>query len=139
MLCTKRSPSKENHEMGNLFRDIFEIGFGLLYLIGAIFNGLYTMSHGEEFYGSFANQALLAPSRHLIRKVVVPHARLFTGLLIAFQMLAAASILSRGDLVEFGLLVGAVFCSMAALVSNTPGAVINLLMGGIQLFLAFTR
>lgn len=126
-------------EIGGLFRNILEIGLGLLYLIGAIFNYLYTLRHGEEFYGSFADKALLVPSRQLIQKAVIPHARLFTGLMIVFQMLAAASILSRGDLVELGLLAGATFCFIAAFVSNTAGAIANLVMAVVQIFLAFTR
>jgi hypothetical protein len=81
--------------MSNLFRNIIEIGFGLLFLIGAIFSCLYTWRHGNEFYGSIADTAFLIPSKQIVRKVVIPRARLFTGMLIA----------------------GAVFCFSAALVS----------------------
>ncbi len=125
--------------IGDLLRNILEIGFGLLYLVGAIFNFLYTLRHGDEFYGSFADKAMLVPSRQLIRKIVIPHARLFTGLLIAFELLVALSILSRGDLVEFGLLAGAIFCFSVVLASNVSGAIANLLMAVVQLFLALTR
>jgi hypothetical protein len=44
--------------MSDFFRNIVEIGFGLLYLVGAIFNVLYTLRHGDEFYGSFAEKSL---------------------------------------------------------------------------------
>lgn len=125
--------------MGDFFRNAVEIGFGLLYLMGAIFNFLYTLQHGDEFYRSFADKALLIFSRQLVRNLVLPRARLFTGLLIAFQLLVAFSILSRGFLVEPGLIAGAVFCFGAALVSNTSGAVANLSMAFVQMFLAFTR
>lgn len=125
--------------MGDFFRNAIEIGFGLLYLIGALFNGLYTLRHGNEFYGSFADQALLVYARQVVWRMVIPRARLFTGLLIIFQLLVAASILSRGDLVVPGLIAGAVFCFGAALVSNTAGAVANLLMALIQMWLGFTR
>ena len=121
--------------MGDFFKNAVEIGFGLLYLIGAVFNSLYTLQHGEEFYGSFADKALLVFSRQLVRKLVMPRARLFTGLLIVFQLLVALSILSRGFFVEPGLIAGAVFCFGAALVSNTSGAVANLLMAFAQLLL----
>ncbi len=125
--------------MSNLIRNIFEIGFGILYLIGAIFNSLYTWRHGDMFYRSFADKAILGISRRLIRKMVIPRARLFTGLLIAFQFLVALSILSRGSLVEPGLIAGAIFCFVAALVSNHSGAVANLLMAIVQIFLAIVR
>jgi len=125
--------------IGNLFRNIIEIGFGLLYLIGAIFNFLYTLRHGNELYGSFADKAMLVPSRQFVRKVVIPRARLFTGILIAFQLMVASSILSRGNLVDPGLIAGAVFCFSTALVSNTSGVVANLSMALVQMFLAFTQ
>jgi hypothetical protein len=123
----------------SLIRNILEIGIGLLFLIGAIFNSLYTFRHGDEFYGSFAENAILAPARALVRKLVIPHDRLFTILLIVFQLIVAFCILSRGDLVVPGLIAGAVFCFAAALVSNTGGAIANLVLAVGQLVLAFTR
>ena len=126
-------------EISDLFRNVIEIGLGFLYLIGAIFNILYTLHHGDEFYGSFADKAILVPSRQFVRKVVIPRAKLFTGLLIAFQLLVAVSVLSRSILVGPGLIAGAVFCYIAALVSNTSGAVANLSMALVQMFLAFTQ
>ena len=36
-------------EVNILFRNLIEIGFGVLYLIGAIFNPLYTLRHGDKF------------------------------------------------------------------------------------------
>ena len=125
--------------MGDFLRNIIEIGFGLLYLMGAVFSFVYTMRHGDEFYGSFAEKAMLGPSRKLIQKVVIPHARLLTGLLIAFQLLVAVSILSRGTLVKPGLVTGAIFCFAVVYVSSIPGAIANLSMAVVQAFLGFTR
>ena len=47
-------------EVNNLFRNLIEIGFGGLNLIGVIINSYYTLRHDNEFYGSFANKAILA-------------------------------------------------------------------------------
>ena len=126
-------------EVNNLFRNLIEIGFGILYLIGAIFNSLYSLRHGDEFYGSFANKAILAPSKQLIRKVVIPHARLFTILLIVFQLTVAFCILSRGALVGPGLIAGAIFTFAVVFVSNASGAIANLAMSVVQMYLALTR
>ena len=75
--------------MSGLFRNILEIGLGMLYLIGAIFNSLYTFRHGREFYGGFAGEAWLIPARGVIRNAVIPRARVFTILLIVFQVIVA--------------------------------------------------
>lgn len=126
-------------EVNNLFRNLVEIGFGVLYLIGAIFNSLYTFRHGDEFYGGFADKAIFNPARILIRKVVIPHARLFTISLIAFQLIVALCILSRGPLVKPGLIAGAIFSFGVVFVSNTFGAIASLVMAIVQLYLAYTR
>lgn len=125
-------------EINILIRNLFEIGFGLLYLIGAVFNSLYTLRHGDEFYGSFADKAVLAPAKYLIQKVVIPHARLFTILLILFQLTLAFCILSRGELVKPGLIAGALFNLAVAFVSNTPGAIASLAMAAGQFYLALS-
>jgi hypothetical protein len=51
----------------------------------------------------------------------------------------AVTILSRGNLVQYGLIAGAVFSLAAALVSNVPGAIANLALAALQVFLAFTH
>ena len=123
----------------NNLRNIVEIGVGLLFLVGAIFNASYTLRHGEEFYESFAASAWFRPSQKLVRSVVIPRAKLFTILLIALQVSIAVTILSRGNLVQYGLIAGAVFSLAAALVSNVPGAVANLALAALMVFLAFTH
>jgi len=126
-------------ELISILRNIVEIGFGLLFLVGAIFNVSYTLRHGEEFYGSFATSAWFGPSQKLVRSVVIPHARLFTALLIALQASIALMILSRGNLVQVGLITGAAFCLAVVPVSNIPGAIANFALAAIQAFLAFAR
>jgi hypothetical protein len=120
-------------------KNLVEIGLGLLFLVGAIFNASYTLRHGEEFYGSFAASAWFHPSRKLVRSVVIPQAKLFTILLVALQVSIAIMILGRGGLVQPGLIAGAVFCLAAASVSNVPGAFANLALAAVQALLAFTR
>lgn len=125
--------------MNLLLRNILEIGLGNVYLIGAVFNSLYTFRHGDEFYGSFSRGAWLKPAGQTIRKMIIPNSKIFTGLLVVFQVLVALSMLSRGNFLGLGLLAGATFCFIAALVSNTTGAIANLILAGVQLFLFLTR
>jgi hypothetical protein len=126
-------------EIGSTLRNIIEIGLGLVYLIGAGFSSVYTLRHGEEFFGSFANGAWFFPSRWVVLNIVLPYSKLFTILLIVFQLSVAISILSRGVLVKPGLMAGAIFSLAAVMVSNIPGAMANLVLAAVQLFLGFTR
>jgi hypothetical protein len=123
---------------GNI-RTILEIGVGLLFLIGAIFNATYTLRNGGAFFRSFADSAWFPAAAVLIRRGVVPKARLFTLLLAAFQVIVALLILTPSPLVVVGLYAGATFALAAALVSSAGGAVMNLLMALVQVVLAATR
>ena len=123
-------------ELNGTVRTVIEVGIGLVYLIGAIFNTLYTRTHGDEFYGSFAKGAWFKPSRALIDRFVIPNSRLFTYLLIAFQLIVAFAILSSGPYAAYGLYAGALFNLGAAIVSNVPGAIANLVLAVVQFLLA---
>ena len=124
-------------EMPGILRSIGEVGFGLLFLIGAFFNLGYTTRHGEEFYGSFAENAWFPFSAFLMRRLVVPRASLFTILIIACQISVAILILSRGDFVKGGLIVACLFSLVAALVSGKGGAIANLALAALLALLAF--
>ena len=122
-------------EMNELLRNILEIGFGILFMIGAAFNSLYTYKNGETFYSSFAENALLPLARQLVQKIVVPQNKFFTVLMVAFQLITAVSILSRGTLTKPGLIAGAIFAFGAAWVSNTGGMIANLVMAIVLFYL----
>jgi hypothetical protein len=120
-------------------RTVAEIAIGVLFAAGAVFNTVYTRSHSDEFYGSFADGAWLSPARSFINNVVLPNATVFTAVLIVFQVLVAIAILSRGDLVTAALYAGAAFAAVAALASNPGGTAGNLALAAIQLALALSR
>jgi hypothetical protein len=116
-----------------------EIGFGLLFTVGAVFNLAYTLRHGAEFYGGFADNAWLGLSRTLVRDVVIPNASLFTLLIVAIQVTVATAIFTRSGFVVPGLVVGSLFALGSALVSNVPGAMANLGIAVALALLAWAR
>ncbi len=118
----------------DLLRNIGEIGLGVLFGAGAIFNATYTRTHGEDFYGSFADGAWLVPARRAIEKVVIPNATLVTSLLVLFGAAVAIMILSRGDLVRPGLLAGGCFALVAAAPSSPGGTVANVALAALPSF-----
>ena len=126
-------------EINETLRTIVEVGIGLVYIMGAIFNFAWTRNHGEEFFGSFAEGAWFKPARTLINRVVIPNAKVFAILLAAFLLVVGITILSRTEYVVYGLYAGALFCLGAAFVSNVPGAIANFLLAVAQFFLAYSR
>lgn len=120
-------------------RIVVESAFGVLYAVGAVFQAVYTLGHGEKFYGAFLEGAWHEPARRILRTLVLPHAKAFTLALILFEAAVAILILTRGDLATLGLFAGAAFCVVAATVSSPGGTVGNLAMAAIQLALATTR
>ena len=119
-------------------RSLAEIAFGLLFAVGAVFNATYTRTHGAEFYGSWAAGAWWPPARSMFERVVIPNDRVVTIAIIALQVSVAAMILTCGELVVPGLIVGGAFASVAALVSSPRGAVGHLLLAAGMFALALT-
>jgi hypothetical protein len=120
-------------------RNFAEIALGVVFGIGAVFNTVYTLSHTDEFYGSFAEGAWLAPGRWFVNQVVLPNATVFTIAVILFQVAVAATILTRGDLVTSALVAGAAFAMLAAFASSPGGTIGNLALAAIQIVLALSR
>ena len=125
--------------MNATIRIFLEIGFGAVYLIGAVFHTLYTYRNGETFFGSFARGTWFSPAKWFIEKFVLPNPKPFAMMLILFQLLVAVALLSQGPYVRLGLLAGTAFCMYAVFVSNLPGAIANLVMAVLQFYLASGR
>ena len=126
-------------EISASFRNILEIGFGILYMIGAGFSLAYILKHGEKFYSGFAERTWFSPAKWFITKFVIPNPRMFTTTLILLQLFVAVALLSQGPYVGFGLLAGTAFCMYAVFVSNVPGAIANLVLAVLQFYLASAR
>lgn len=120
-------------------RTIAEIGIGILYLAGAAFNAVYTLRHTEEFYETFADGAWVSPARSFVRDVVIPNGKAFTVLLIAFLVVVAIAILSRGAAVGPALFAGGCFALVVAFFSSPRGTVANLALAAAQFGLALSR
>lgn len=120
-------------------RTVAEIGFGLLFLVGAVFNAVYTLTHSQEFFSSFANGAWLGMSRTLINRFVIPNGKLAAMLLALFEAGVAVMILARGPLVVPALWAGGTFATVAAFASSPGGTIANLTLAVIQFSLAITR
>lgn len=126
-------------EISASLRNIPEIGFGILYMIGAGFNFAYSLKHGEEFYSGFAERTWFSPAKWFINSFVIPNPRIFTITLILFQLFVGIALISHGPYVGLGLLAGTAFCLYAVFVSNIPGAIANLVMAVLQFYLASAR
>ncbi len=123
----------------SMLRTVVEVGFGVLFAAGAVFNATYTMTHGTEFYRGFADGAWLAPARWMIEKVVIPNATVVTVVVVLYGAAVAIMILSRGDLVQPGLVAGGGFALVGAAASSPGGTVANLAMAAVLFILAVTR
>jgi len=121
------------------WRVIGEVGIGVLFAVGAVFNALYTLRHGREFYQAWVGGAWHAPARWILRVVVVPNATAATVALIVFEAAVAVPILTQGALVRPALIAGAVFAVFAAALSSPGGTAGNLVLAAVQGVLAAAR
>jgi hypothetical protein len=126
-------------EMNASVRTILEIGLGVIYMFGAGFNLAYTRKHEQKFYAGFAEGTWFAPAGWFIQKFVIPNPRIFTVMLVLFQLFVGIALLSHGPYVGLGLIAGVAFCMYAVFVSNVPGAIANLVLAVLQFYLASVR
>lgn len=120
-------------------RTATEIAVGVLYVVGGVFNIVYTLRHRHEFYGDWADSAWLGPAGSFVRHHVVPRSVVVTVVLIAFQLMIAAAILSRGDVVGPALFLGGAFALVVAVFSSPGGVAANLALAILQFTLAAIR
>lgn len=85
-----------------------------------------------------ARRARLSTRNTDVGRVALPNAVVFHIGVVVFQAAVAVAILSRSDLTTTGLIAGAAFASVAALLSSPGGAVGNLALSAIQAALALT-
>lgn len=88
--------------------NITRLGFGLLYLLGALFNTFLAASYPQG-YLEVTNSALLPVYKDLWRVVVAPNLPVLLVLLILFEFSIGVLILSKGIGVKLGLLGGLLF------------------------------
>lgn len=120
-------------------RLVAELAVGVVYVVGAGFNTIYTLRHSRQFYGEFATGAWLSSAGSFIRHWIIPNGAVFTVGLIAFQIAIAAAILTRGATVGPALLLGGLFALVVAMFSSPGGTIGNLALAAIQFVLAATR
>ena len=121
--------------MPEVIRNVAEIGFGILFIIGAIFHSSYTLRHGREIYEGFATNAWFNHYRKLIQNGIIPRAKYFTVLLIIFQASIGLMLLTRGSLVEPALIAGALFSLVIVPASNVRGAMASLILAAVPILL----
>ncbi len=126
-------------ELNASVRTILEIGLGVIYMFGAGFNFAYTRKHEQKIYTGFAEGTWFAPAGWFIQKFVIPNPRIFTVMLVLFQLFVGIALLSQGPYVGLGLIAGVAFCMYAVFVSNVPGAIANLVLAVLQFYLASVR
>ncbi|MBM3133997.1 MAG: hypothetical protein FJZ89_01645 [Chloroflexi bacterium] len=113
--------------------NVTRLGFGLLYLLGALFNTMLAASYPQG-YLEVANSALLPVYKDLWRVVVAPHLPVLLVLLILFEFSIGVLILSKGLGVKLGLLGGLLF-NLFLVPLQFVGGMPNLLLAAIQAYL----
>ncbi len=113
--------------------NVTRLGFGLLYLLGALFNTVLAASYPQG-YLEVANSALLPVYKDLWRVVVAPHLPLLLVLLILFEFSSGVLILSKGLGVKLGLLGGLLF-NLFLVPLQFVGGMPNLLLAAVQAYL----
>lgn len=120
-------------------RKVAELVIGLLYALGAGFQGFDTLRHSERFYADMADQAWLRPAELFIVKLLVPNSFAITVFVVVFQATLAIAIFSRGAAVRPALMAGGIFSIIGALTGGPVETIGYALLAVLHFRLASAR
>ena len=95
-----------------------EIAIGILYALGAGFQGFGTLQNSAAYFREMADNAWLPPAASFIETFLVPNSVAITVLVVCFEGLAAIAILSRRRAVLPALIAGGIFSIVGALTGD---------------------
>jgi hypothetical protein len=90
-------------------RNAARLAFGGFYLVMATYNATVILPNAAASYTDIANNLAWSGFDWLMLHLVVPAAVPFTVLLIAFEVIVAVLVLSKGQRVRLGLLAAVAF------------------------------
>ena len=92
-----------------------EITIGILYALGAGFQGFGTLRDSAAYYREMEDNAWLPLAESFVENLLVPNSVAVGILVVVFEAAAAIAILSRGWAVRPALLAGGAFSVVGAL------------------------
>ncbi len=90
--------------------DIGRIGFGLGYLVAALFNLTFTLRNPQPLWDFFLENAHFTFYKEFLSNVIIPNASLFILLTVVFEFVLGVLILNKLILAKIGLVFGVVWC-----------------------------
>ena len=113
---------------------IARIGFGIIYLLGAIANITLVTINGSQSYIGFADATFFPWYREAWMAVAAPYITLIVELLIIFEISLGLLFIIKRKYLKIALILGILFC-LASMPTMVQAIYTNLPLALIQAFL----
>jgi len=118
--------------------NIARIGFGIIYLLGAIANITLVTINGSQSYIGFADVTFFPWYREAWMAVAAPNITLIVVLLIAFEVSLGLLFIIKRKYLKIALILGILFC-LASMPTMVQAIYTNLTLTLIQAFLLWNE
>ena len=114
--------------------NVARIIFGIIYLLGAVFNITLVMTNGWQIFIGFADETFFPLYREAWMAIAAPNITLIVVLLIAFEISLGLLFIIKRKYMKIALILGILFC-LASMPTMVQAIYTNLPLALIQAFL----
>jgi hypothetical protein len=112
------------------------IGFGLGYLVAAIFNLTFTLRAPQPLWDFFLENSHLLLYDDILLNIIIPNGALFIILTVVFEIVTGVLILNKLLISRIGLILGVLWVVfLIPMLPLGPEMLTNLILAAVQLIL----
>jgi len=112
------------------------IGFGLGYLIAALFNLTFTLRTHQPLWDFFLENAHLSFYKDILINVIIPNGALFVILTVVFEIVTGVLILNKSLIARIGLVLGVLWVIfLIPILPLGPEMLTNIILAAVQAIL----
>jgi len=118
------------------YSNIGRIVFGLVYIVAAIFNLIYTRQNIQLLWDWLLEGSQISFIKEALKKYIIPNSTLIIVLVVLFEFVTGLLILANGTFVKVGLALGLVWTlGLIPFFPVGPATAVNIVLLLIQLLL----
>jgi hypothetical protein len=112
------------------------IGFGLGYLIAALFNLIFTLRAPQPLWDFFLKNAHLSLYNDILTNIIIPNGALFIILTFVFEIITGLLIINKLLISRIGLILGVLWVVfLIPMLPLGPEMLTNIILAVLQLIL----
>jgi hypothetical protein len=116
--------------------NIGRILFGIIYIVAAIFNFVFTMQNAQLLWNYLVNEGQVGLLKIILQNYIIPNSKIIITIVILFELTSGILILNKGLYTKIGLTMGVMWTlGLIPFFPLGPPTVVNIVLLIIQVYL----